>query len=166
MKRISISILAFFIFNLSFSQISHIDVLIGKLDSDVTRYLDSLHNLKSNPYYKIKRDVTNNGDMLLSVEFSLADQSYYNCLRITTRFTRSQGSEFCTTQYITGKSEFAKPNLDFIKDNFTFVQEKNIWEKVLIPGQFKVVATFESAEKFYTITYKLQEISNLPNLGN
>lgn len=158
MKRISISILTFFIFNSSFSQINHIDVLIGKLDSHVTKYFDSLNNLKSNPYYKIKRDVTNYGDMLLSVEFSSVDQSYYNCLSITTRFTRSQGSEFCDKQYITGRSEFAKPNLDFIKDNFTFVQEKNIWEKVLIPGHFKVVATFESEEKFYNITYELQEI--------
>ena len=158
MKRVSISILSFFIFYSSFSQINHVELLVGKLDSHVTSYFDSLNGLKSNPYYKIKKDVTDYGDMLLSVEFASVDQSYYTCLSITTRFTRLKGTEFCNKQYITGRSEFAKPNLDFIKDNFTFVAEKNNWEKILIPDHFKIIATFERQGNFYSIIYELQEI--------
>jgi hypothetical protein len=158
MKRISISILSFFIFYSSFSQINHIELLIGKLDSDVTSYFDSLNSLKSNPYYKIKRDVSDYGDMILKVEFALADGAYYTCSSIITRFVRLKGDEFCDRQYIMGSAEFAKPNLDFIKDNFKFVPEKDNWEKILIPDHFKVIATFEKKEEFYTIRYELEEI--------
>jgi|SRR5690348_3178118 len=157
MKRILISILLFFTCYSSFSQISHIELLIGRSDSDVTSYFDSLNSLKRNPYYKIKKGVSNYGDMILSVEYAIDDESYYTCSSIMTRFARLKGEEFCDREYVMGSTEFATSNLDFIKDNFKFVSENN-WEKILVPDHFKIVASFEKQENSYLIKYELQEI--------
>ena len=46
-----------------FSQIEHIQVVLGKTETVVTAYFDSLNSLKSNPYYKVKKSVTNYGEL-------------------------------------------------------------------------------------------------------
>ena len=148
MKRTTISIFLFFIFYSSFCQLKHIELLIGQLDTHVISYFDSLNNLKSNPYYKIKKDVSDYGDMILSNEFSLSDESYYTCLSVTARFARIKGVELCDRQYISGTSEFSKLNLDFIKDNFKFVSEKNNWERIIVPDHYKIIASFEKRDSF------------------
>src|SRR5215469_15650874 len=79
-----------------FGQIDHISIAIGKSDAIVTAYLDSLNRLKSNPYYKIKKDVSESGDLVYEVAFSLDDESYYGCYSIMFLFFRSGGKEICT----------------------------------------------------------------------
>ncbi len=155
MKRIFITILSFFVFQSAYCQINHIELLVDKDDSYVIKYFDSLNSLKSNPYYKIKRSVSVYGDAILTVEFALNDESYYTCLSITCIFARVKGFEICFKQYITGREEFAKSNLDFVKDNFTFVPKNSNWEKVLVANRLKVTASFEKRESSYTIHYEV-----------
>lgn len=112
-----------------YSQIDHISVMVGKPENTVRKYLDSLNQLKSNPYYKIKSDVSKEGDQILKVSFALADEAYYGCLDIILKFQRTKDSvEVCTDQIIGGKSEYAYRNVSYLKDNFKFVST-NYWEK-------------------------------------
>jgi hypothetical protein len=144
-----------------YSQVDHIEMLIGKTDSEVTQYFDSLNSLKNNPYYKIKRDVTDNGDLMLSVEFALSDGGYYTCSSIMTRFERVKGIEICVTQGIVGSTEFAQGNLSFIKDNFEVVSEGR-WKKPYgHSNRLEIAATFgrkEGEYPNYVILYEVQDV--------
>lgn len=146
------------LFSLSaYSQIDHIQVLVGLTEPEVRVYMDSLLNLKTNPYYKIKQDVNNTGDLILKSEFALSDESFYNCHSIQCLFTRSGGVEYCTRQLIIGQSQFATSNLNFIKDNFKKMASGK-WQMQLNEN-YKAFATFEVTEnneyKSYLIVYDL-----------
>ncbi len=52
-----------------FCQLKNIDLLLTKRDNEVIKYFDSLNGLKNNPYYKIKQDVSDDGDLILSVGY-------------------------------------------------------------------------------------------------
>ena len=145
-----------------FSQLDHVELLIGKTEPQVIQYLDSLNNLKSNLYYKIKRDITKNANLLLGSEFSIYDEKYYTCIAIYASFQRINGVEVCIKQTIAGGSEYAEPNLSYIKDNFKYVSN-NEWERPYgedIP--LKIQAVFERINNDnyggYVITFSV--ISN------
>lgn len=141
-KIVTFTLFLFFSYK-SFSQIGHIEVLVGKTESEVTKYFDSLNNLKRNPYYKIAKSVTDDGNLVFTNSFSLSDEIYYNCTGIIAKFQRNAGQEYCAEQYILGGVKFAQANLSFIKDNFTFVSV-NRWEKKYADDvPFKMVVTFE-----------------------
>jgi len=161
MKQMLFSLLVFISYY-SFSQINHIEMLVGKSDFQVMRYFDSLNHLKSNPYYKIEKKVSNYGDLILENEFSMDDEEFYSCSGIIVRFLRINENEICTEAIVTGHAEFSQRNLNFIKDNFEFSTD-NTWEKEYNPNMpFKIVATFKRREEenssFYVIDYRLVEI--------
>ncbi|WP_121353168.1 hypothetical protein [Flavisolibacter nicotianae] len=140
----------------AFSQIDHIKVLIGRPESAIREYFDSLNHLKSNPAYRIDRDVAENGDLMLSVSFSLKDEDFYTCIGIAVVFIRiSGGEEICRTQVVHGSSKNAQPNLAYIKDNYKYIKE-NYWERAIAPGA-KIGAEFKSEmvnnHSSYTIAY-------------
>lgn len=144
----------------AYSQIDHIKIVLGQTDKQVTNYSDSLFSLKSNPYYKVDRSVTDYGDLMLITDFALADEAYYQCLTMITVFDRVQGVEYCVKQVIDGSVKYAQSNLAYIKDNFKFVSDGK-WEKPFA-GDFnaKIVATFKRDDtnpKYptYVITYEL-----------
>jgi hypothetical protein len=140
----------------AFSQINHIKVLIGKPEQVIRDYFDSLNKLKSNPAYKIERDATDEGGLILTTNFSLGDEDYYTCLSIATVFTRlADGREICTTQLLFGSSKNAQPNMAYIKDNYKLIKE-NYWERTITPkvkigAEFKL-NTVENVST-YTIIY-------------
>ena len=84
-------------------------------------YLDSLNGLKNNPYYKIEKDISQDGNLILKSGFSIYDEQFYTCLSIWTVFNRFEGTEICVNQRFFGGVEYAQSNLSFIKDNFEFV---------------------------------------------
>jgi len=133
-------------------------VLIGWTSNDVYKYFDSLNHLKENPYYKIITETNATGDLVYKTEFSLQDEKFYTCMSITAVFLRSKGTEYCVTQYLTGRTEYAQPNLAYVKDNFTFVSD-NKWEKTKEGIPLKIVAAFESrisgSSHFYTMRYSV-----------
>ena len=143
------------------AQISHINVLIGKTEVQVTRYLDSLNNLKDNSYYKIKRDVSETGGLILKVEFSMSDEKYYNCSGIVVGFQRFNGQEICINQMLWGIAEYAQSNSSYIKDNFEVVSDGE-WEKPFgNSGNYKIVATFQRQDgnpPGFIIIYRIKSI--------
>lgn len=161
MKKIFIFLLFFVSTNLCFSQIDHIRVLIGKTESEVRHYLDSLNSLKSNPYYKIKENVSVNGNLYLECGYSIFDEEYYTCTFLLVGFQRFSGTEVCTNQTISGSVEYAQSNLSFIKDNFKLVSAQR-WENPFSSSnKFKMVATFERREgdyPVYVIDYFVEEV--------
>ncbi len=126
-----------------FSQIDHLQILLGKTESQVRHYLDSLNSLKKNPYYKIEKDISQDGNLILKSGFSISDEQFYTCTSIWTFFNRIQGTEICVNQRFLGGVEYAQSNLSFIKDNFEFVSEGR-WQKPFGNSKKnKIVATFK-----------------------
>ena len=102
MKKSFLLIPLLFTFFVSFSQFSHVELLVGLTETEATKYLDSLNHLKSNPYYKVERDISPDGYLLLKSSFSLADEYFYKCSSIFLWFTRVKGVEYCMRQIILG----------------------------------------------------------------
>jgi hypothetical protein len=145
MKFITLLIGVFFVNSLK-SQIGDGNIFIGQKEAQVTKYLDSLNKLKSNPYYKIDRTVTKNGDLQLSSEFSLVDEEFYKCLSIIFTFQRIKGDEVCIQQLIIGYAKDASSNLNFVKDKFKYVSPGK-WETPFFDlPDYKIQAEFETDE--------------------
>jgi len=133
------------------------DLLLGKSDQEVINYLDSLNGLKNNPYVKIKRDITNYGNLVLEDYFSMSDESYYTCTCVMLVFKRVAEKEICVRQLVLGSTEYAHSNMDFLKDNFEHVGD-DTW-KMVWNDKLQVTATFERKEgnyPSYVITYNLE----------
>lgn len=158
MKKSIILMILFFSSYSSYCQIDHIEILMIKTDMEVRDYLDSLNRLKYNSYFKIDKSFAANGDLILTCHFAMADQPYYKCTMIMTKFRRENGIEFCISQVILGEEQYAQSNLDFIKDNFTYVSSSN-WVKPYAPNNpLKIDASFERKDgnyPVYVITYEL-----------
>jgi hypothetical protein len=155
-KNLIILLLTLFTSN-SFSQVNHIKILLGETDQQVVHYFDSLGTHDN--VYKITRGVTTDGLLTLVCEFNLLDEKYYSCNAVFTMFIRKDGIEFCVKQKITGTTEFAFTNLDYIKDNFKFISDRK-WEKDSPLKGFKYVATFNADStdsKFYSIDYNIEK---------
>jgi hypothetical protein len=137
-------------------QLQHIAILIGKTDTDIKNYFDTLNN---NQHLVPETSVTDYGDLLLDYILPLSAQKSYTCYSIITLFKRINGNEICIKQTIMGNLEFAQPNLSFIQDNFKFVSDGK-WEMPYpLNPALKIVATFLSLhDKFptYNITYEIQ----------
>lgn len=143
-----------------FSQLSSVDVLLGMTESRITTYFDSLNRLKSNPAYKIERDVTPDGALMLKNSFSMADEPFYKCLDVSVVFRRINGKEVCISQLVFGSSQYASNYLNYVKDNFKYV-EPNKWEVYYTDAPLKVVAEFSKLEGNYpsfSMIYRLQTI--------
>lgn len=160
MKKIILSLIFFISISPSFSQIKHIKLLVLKTEKEVVKYFDSLNNLKSNPYYKITRDVSEDGDLILRAEYSLDDEQFYTCTNISTIFQRAEnGVEVCIRQIIKGSTKFASSNLSFIKDNFKWISEGK-WEKLPYANSpLKFVANFGKQNDLYMIIYDAVEVN-------
>lgn len=138
------------------SQVTSIDILIGAPETQVISYMDSLNKLKPNPSYKIERSVTKDGSLQLSSNYALADQEFYNCLSIVFVFKRTNGAEFCSQQVITGFPKYAESNLNFVKDNFTYITT-NAWQKTSYQPGYTLQARFGVIEgkndNYYYLNY-------------
>ena len=153
MKYVFLIILPFIQSGLVYSQIEHVEILLGKDESQVRQYLDSLNKLKAEKYSLIKQDVADDGSLLLSVSFLTEDEKFYKCLGIGLSFRRTASKEICTYQRIYGTAELAQNNLNYIKDNFIFKSE-NKWEKNLgKKSKNKIVATFERTDGIISDSY-------------
>ena len=142
----------------SFAQIDSVYILVGRGEKNITDYFNFLNSQKNNPYYKIKKSVTPQGDLSLEVEFSLEDESYYKCTFIMAIFQRMEGKEYCIDQLISGDIQYANHYLSFIKDNFKSISQ-NTWEKNHpdIVG-LKIVASFNKIEDdYFSVIFSLRE---------
>ena len=156
MKYLFVFTFSFFVLN-SYSQLKNMNLLLGKSDQEVINYLDSLNGLKNNPYVKIKRDITNDGDLILKDDFALSDESYYTCYGVMLVFKRVGEKEICVRQLVIGSTEYADSNMDFLKDNFEHVGDDK-W-KMIWNDKLQVTAKFERKEAdypSYVITYDLE----------
>jgi len=164
--KLTLAFIFTFLYLSSFSQIGNVQVLIGKYDTYVKKYLDSLNSLKPNPYFEIKKDFTKNGDMVLIAKFPLSDQPIFGCYFIMVLFQRTpNGNQICTSEKISGEVQYADWNLNFIKDNFTRIPSETAkWEKPF-GLTFKIIAEFERQDgnlPSYVITYSVKDIDNQP----
>ena len=166
--KIVLVILSTFMYLSSLCQIGNVQVLIGKNEAYVRRYLDSLNGLKPNPYFEIKKDFASDGEMLLTAEFAMTDQPIFTCYFIMFSFQRTkEGAQICIAEVITGEVEYAEGNLNYIKDNFTRIPSETAkWERPFgndLP--YKIIAEFERKEgnyPSYVITYSVRKTDNQP----
>ena len=99
MKRLILFFFIYFNCHDTFSQIDNINVLLGQSEYEVTKYLDSLNKLKTNPYYKVVKDVTKDGDLFLKNDFSIYDQTFYKCYSTNFVFARVNGVDYCVKEW-------------------------------------------------------------------
>ena len=160
MKSLKSLILIFLLFpSLSIAQTFAVGIVVGKTEKEVTEYFNQLIKLSNNRQLRIEKDVSPSGDLVLTIGFPINEEKIFSCTTILAMFSRSSaGLEVCVRQGLIGSSEYAQPNLSFIKDTFKFVSE-NTWEKPLekIPA-FKIQAKFTKVDSDgYTIVYDLIE---------
>jgi len=158
MKRI-LSLLVLFISLNTYSQDRKMPIFIMMNEASVTHYLDSLNNLSSNPYYKIKKEAADNGDLILSCEYAMNEQYLYKCLQVSVRFRYIKGTNICTRQMLTGYEEYAQDNLQFIREKFTNVSSGN-WEMDYGDNGLKIHAEFKGEDKYFTLDYELGSDKN------
>lgn len=139
-------------------QLSHMKILVGYNEQEVSKYMDSLFLLKINPYYKIDRKSSEDGDLILSASYALDDESFYKCFVMIALFTRINGENICTKQRIAGAEKYTEYNLNYVKDKFTYIRP-GYWETTMSPP-YKLTASFEkSSGSFpsYTLTYEIDK---------
>jgi len=146
----------------SFSQLDKIKILIGGFESTIINYIDSLNNLRPNPYSKINKDITDNGNLIFHNDFAMNDEDFYRCLRISFVMQRVAGIEICTREVIVGDIEYAEYHLNRIKDRFRKISE-NKWEEDFPDLHWGVTATFErkdgnSNNDYFVIIYDFKSI--------
>jgi hypothetical protein len=140
------------------SQVDHIGVLLGKSDSAVINYLDSLIHLRANSNYKVEKTASGDGDLILHCDFDANGQSFYNCRNVYF-FVHSfpDGVNICYKQTVSGPIEYAPSQLSFVKSNYKTVSP-NRWQGD-VSRDYRIVATFDTTNKDnpgYTLSYKLQ----------
>ena len=136
--------------------IEYAPMLLGASDSLVIEYLDSLNLIRPHPNFKIDRDVSDSGDLILKAKYDPNDEKYLKCKSIYTRFQRFD-KEVCVMQIVVGSAVYASYNLKYIKDNFSPIADGK-WERKL--GNYIITATYEkhvTDPSGYAITYKLLE---------
>ncbi len=155
-------IIAFFIALNTFTALAQnkqIDILIGQTDSAVTNYFNDLIKLRPNPAYKIEKNFTKNGNLNLTLKFSLYDEEFFSCSEVSTSFARINGKELCFVQFVSGEIKFAENYLSYIKDNFKKAGD-GIWEKINENEGFKIVATFTKVGlDYFMLSFQLKATS-------
>ena len=141
-----------------FGQFDHAGIMLGKTDSVILIYIDSLDHLIDSSFYKLKKEITKEGNLLITVYLSVEDEHYYKCVGYIFFFEKKNDLEICTRQVIVGTRVFSPYNLAYLNDNFT-KRKKNRWEKPYAPDDtLKITAHYEEENdqyQMYKITYLL-----------
>lgn len=160
MKKIII-ILCLFLTNICFGQLDHMPLMVGNTDIEVIHYLDSLNKLKANPYYKVIKDMTPDGELMLRAEYSLYDEEFYTCLYVRYDFmTVGVDKEICVGQMVMGHVEYAENNMRYVRQNFKNTSSGH-WERPVKSGApYKITVDFERKEgqyPMYLLTYQVKK---------
>ena len=108
---------------------SHVDVLIGKSETEVRSYLQTLINKSQySSSLQIKQTADDGGDMVLNLDLPSNEQEKFGFFSIITKFVRIDGKEFCYVENILGSQDYAEVNLSFIKDNYVYI-ESGKWKQ-------------------------------------
>jgi hypothetical protein len=108
--------------------------------------------LNPNPLKKVDKEYDNEGNLTLSVSFSLDEEKYYNCLDMKVSFTTTQGgTSICDSQTIVFSNDCADININQLNKYFTKFNG-NEWRfdyssKLYIKGKLT------KSEKMYGILY-------------
>lgn len=141
----------------SYSQDRKLPLLVSQTEQTITHWLDSINKLSNNPYYKIKRQVAEDGDLILTCDYAINEEHLYKCLKAGFRFSYVKGTNICIVQSITGSEKYAQENLEFIRENFTKVSDGK-WEWELADYNFKIYAKFERIDgesPMFKVKYEL-----------
>lgn len=140
----------------SYGQINKVSILIGKTDTEVIAYFDSLNSIRPNEAYKIKTIVAKDGDKMLIADYAIDDEIYLKCYSIITRFKRIMGKDICTLQLIMGTTEYGMTNINYVKDNFIEIKTAE-WQGTIRDGygDLKVRVKLTTEKDLYEIEYYL-----------
>jgi hypothetical protein len=127
-------------------------ILVGIKKEEVINYFNELNSLNPNPLKKVDKEYDNEGNLTLSVSFSLDEEKYYNCLDMKVSFTTTQGgTSICDSQSIVFSNDCADININQLNKYFTKFNG-NEWRfdyssKLYIKGKLT------KSEKMYGILY-------------
>lgn len=133
-------------------------LMIGMNEQKVRQILDSLNNLSSNPYYKVKQSANDDGDLVLTTVYSLDEEYLYKCSSLSTIFTRIRGENICIMQSLFGADMYTEDNLKYVKDFYRYISPAK-WMGEYIPlSKLSIEATFtkiEGKSPFFLIKYQV-----------
>lgn len=146
------------LFSSSYSQKIRPKLLLMYDADHVTSYFDSLNHLRYNPYYKVEKDITPSGDLILKNDFAIADEDFYSCTHIETKFQRLKGVDYCVMEIIMASKKDMLFLLEDIKDRYTKIAD-NKWqfEPPAFP-EVRVIATYKQPEDNSEYSFLIYEL--------
>ena len=133
-------------------------LMIGMNEQKVRQILDSLNNLSSNPYYKVKQSANDDGDLVLTTEYSDNEEYLYKCSSLSTIFKRILGENICTMQSLFGTDRYAEDNLKYVKDFYRYISPAKWMGEYLPLRKLSIQATFtktKGEDPFFLIKYQV-----------
>jgi len=136
------------------AQLKYFPVLIGLNKKQVTALLDSTFKLKVNQIDSSGRKDYPDSNYY-SVYFNNENEEYYTCLDTFGWFDKINGKNVCTRQMIIMSQHIADYNLDYIKNNYTYVSD-NKWIHPF-NTQYNIQAVYDTVYRriFKSISYSL-----------
>lgn len=138
----------------SIAQESKIKLLLGKSESYVKNYLDSLVKVHKSDGVYFEKDKNEYGEVSMGV-YSEDDESTIDCLAFYCFFMKVGKEQVCVRQLIGGSPEYGEKQKQILFKDFTKVSD-NKWSKPFDMG-FTLIAEYvlERENETYYITFSL-----------
>src|SRR5690606_177309 len=141
--------------NLLYSQNRPVELLIGKSDVDVEKYLNDVKGNLDHPFFQVDKSIHDKGDLMISLlRPSELEAKKGFSIMMTIFKTDSNGNERCISQMIGGTNISAHNNLTYIKKNFKKVED-GIWLKEY-DSEFDIEAFFQMTDGRYNLNLTLK----------
>jgi hypothetical protein len=162
MKYVKVSavlVLILISFN-SFAQLKNFPILVCKDDATIIKYLDSLNAAEGNPAYKVVKNTSDAGNLILTETFGIDDERFYTCYDLILKFTKMGPFSVCVREDVLSTGKYATPNIDYIKNNFAEKISDSKWEMKGPPElPIFIDATIKmSGDNFCHIQYSLKDL--------
>ena len=143
------------------AQLDKIEILVGKEEQSIIKYLDSINYLQPKRDYHYQKSISKDGDLVLQNIFAISDQSFYKCYGIILRFQRLGGIEICTTQLVLGQSEYTLTHWNYVKDHFKRIDSNNWKTNWDNNAEVEITANLEMKDydKSFVIMYQIRSIN-------
>jgi hypothetical protein len=121
----------------SIGQLKNFPILLCQDDTMVIKVLDSL-NTAAGGKYTVTTRTPDPQHIVLTETFAMEDQAFYSCYDLILKFIKLGPFYICIREDVLTTSDYAAPNIDYVKANFTTKLSDSKWE-MQGPTQFPIL---------------------------